>query len=168
MTPRQDDLVVRDGSARFLGQRIPCRVGRNGMAEDKREGDGATPIGIHRAELVLYRPDRLRRPATHLPVRPLRRQDGWSDDPADSAYNRLVRRPRRFGSEALWLPSGVYDLVVVLDWNRHPPVAGLGSAIFLHVTDRLGRPTAGCISLEQRALLFVLKNWGTRSRLVVA
>ena len=167
MIPGVDDLVVRRNTARFRGRRFPCRIGRSGATNHKREGDGSTPTGIHRAEYVLYRPDRIRAPATRLPLRPVRHHDGWSDDPADSAYNTAVWRPRQYGSEALWLPSRVYDLIVVLDWNRDPSIAGRGSAIFLHVMDSLGRPTAGCVSLEQPTLLFVLKTWQPWSRLIV-
>ena len=167
MIPRTDDLVIRGNSARFLGRRLSCRVGRGGVAVQKREGDGASPIGAHRAEFVLYRPDRISPPATRLPVRPIRLRDGWSDDPADHAYNCPVRRPHPFSTEALWLPSCVYDLMVVLDWNRAPSIKGRGSAIFLHVMDPLGRPTAGCVSLQECDLLFVLENWRAWSRLVV-
>ena len=102
-----------------------------------------------------------------LPLHPIRHRDGWSDDPTDPAYNRPVRLPRRYSSEALWLPSRVYDLIVVLDWNRDSPVPGRGSAIFIHVMDPLGRPTAGCVSLERRNLMFVLENWQPWSRLIV-
>ena len=167
MIPGADDLIIHGKTGRFRGCRFPCRVGRRGVTNHKSEGDGATPAGIHRLEYVLFRPDRIRVPATHLPLRPIRHHDGWSDDPADPAYNTVVRRPSQHGSEALWLPSRVYDLIVVLDWNRDPPVTGRGSAIFLHVMDSLGRPTAGCVSLEQPTLLLVLKSWRPWSRLIV-
>ena len=167
MIARATDLVIRGKSARFLGQRFPCRTGSGGVTSAKREGDGATPTGAHCAELVFYRPDRIRPPPTCLPVRPLRRFDGWSDDPEYPKYNFLIRRPCDSRHERLWLPSCVYDVIVVLGWNRHPPVRGLGSAIFLHVLDPLGRPTAGCVSLQRRHLRFVLAHWGPDSRLVV-
>ena len=167
MIAREEHLVIRGMSARFLGCRFPCRIGRGGVAADKREGDGATPIGVHRAESVLFRPDRVRPPRTSLPLRPIRRQDGWSDDPDDPAYNALVRRPHNFGSEALWLPSRVYDVVCILDWNRDPILHGRGSAIFLHLMDPLERPTAGCVALRRSDLLFVLENWRAGSCVVV-
>ncbi len=161
------DLFVRGSAARFLGRRFPCRIGRSGAATQKREGDGGTPVGAHRAELVLYRPDRIPPPETCLPVRPLRLADGWSDDPRDPEYNRLVRRPHGFRHEALWLSGRVYDLIVVLDWNRRPTVAGEGSAVFLHVMDPLGRPTAGCVSLAPGDLVHVLRHWRPDSRVIV-
>ncbi|MCP6053683.1 hypothetical protein NL338_26220, partial [Klebsiella pneumoniae] len=49
----------------------------------KREGDGATPAGIHRIAGLLYRPDRLPRPAPW--AEPIGPGDLWCDDPADPA-----------------------------------------------------------------------------------
>ena len=51
---------------------------------------------------VLYRADRVKRPATSLPVRAIGRDDGWCDAPADRNYNRLVRHPYRGQRRALW------------------------------------------------------------------
>ena len=167
MSPGPRDLVIRGRTARFCGTTFPCQIGRNGITGDKREGDGATPAGWYRAERVLYRPDRTPPPATCLPRHPIRRDWGWSDDPDDPEYNRAVRRPHGFSAESLWLPTCLYDLLVVLDWNRDPVVAGRGSAIFLHVLDPLARPTAGCVSLEAGWLCRVLAGWQPASRLLV-
>jgi L,D-peptidoglycan transpeptidase YkuD (ErfK/YbiS/YcfS/YnhG family) len=45
---------------------------------------------------------------------------------------------------------------VVLGHNDDPPVAGLGSAIFLHVADPGGRPTEGCVAVALADLLGLL------------
>jgi L,D-peptidoglycan transpeptidase YkuD (ErfK/YbiS/YcfS/YnhG family) len=77
------DIVVTPMGARFLGRRLPCTIGRGGIVPPamKREGDGATPAGVHRIVGMLYRPDRLTRPADWaLPIGPC---DLWSDDPRD-------------------------------------------------------------------------------------
>ena len=55
-------VLTREG-LRFAGRLWPCTIGRGGVRRDKREGDGATPAGVHRIVGLLYRPDRLRRPA---------------------------------------------------------------------------------------------------------
>ena len=54
------DLVVGRWGARFRGRRFPCAVGRGGIGEKRAEGDGITPVGRHRIEAVLGRPDRVR------------------------------------------------------------------------------------------------------------
>jgi L,D-peptidoglycan transpeptidase YkuD (ErfK/YbiS/YcfS/YnhG family) len=102
-----------------------------------------------------------------VPVGDLGPVVGWSDDPRDPAYNRPVRRPHPWRHEALRRADRQYDLVAVLDWNRHPPVPGLGSAIFLHVWRRPRQPTAGCIAFARVDLAFVLARWTPRSRVAV-
>jgi L,D-peptidoglycan transpeptidase YkuD (ErfK/YbiS/YcfS/YnhG family) len=157
------DLVVGRWGARFRRRSFPCAVGRGGIGAKRAEGDGITPAGRHRIEAVLHRPDRLR----HRGARPIGPRDGWSDDPADPAYNRPVRRPHRFRHEALRRPDRVYDLVAVLDWNRNPAVPGRGSAIFLHVWKAPRHPTAGCIAFRARDLAWILARWTPRCRVVV-
>ena len=105
---------------------------------------------------VLLRPDRVARPERlALPWRWLRPDDGWSDDPADPAYNRPVRHPHAFPAERLWRDDGLYDVIVILGHNDAPPVPGLGSAIFLHCW-RDAAPTEGCVAVARDALLAVL------------
>ena len=94
---RSRAIVVRraPGNSRqarvALGHGVrPAALGRGGIRALKREGDGGTPLGRFPVRQVLYRADRIRRPRTPLPVRAIRADDGWCDDPADRNYNRLV------------------------------------------------------------------------------
>ncbi len=116
---------------------------------------------------VLYRPDRVRRPRTRLPVRPIRPHDGWCDAPADRNYNRPVRHPYPASAERLWRADGLYDVVVVLGYNDRPRVRGRGSAIFMHVARPGYAPTEGCIALARPHLLRLLERLGPRSAVAV-
>jgi L,D-peptidoglycan transpeptidase YkuD (ErfK/YbiS/YcfS/YnhG family) len=138
-----------------FGETVRCAIGRSGAvaASAKREGDGATPLGTWPVRAALLRPDRVAAPATALPWRWLRPDDGWSDDAADPAYNRPVRHPHPFSAERLWREDGLYDVIVVLGHNDTPPVAGLGSAIFLHCAAPDWPPTQGCVAVERAVLL---------------
>ncbi len=159
-----DDLVVTPRGLRFRGRVFPCTRGRQGLTDRKREGDGCTPRGAHRLAGVLYRPDCIRRPTRGaVPIRP---GDQWSDDPCDPRYNSKVRGSR-LSHEELRRPDPLYDLVLVTDWNLSPAVPGRGSAIFVHRWRRPGAPTAGCIALRPRDLLWIARRLGPRSRLVV-
>lgn len=113
----------------------------------KREGDGATPMGLFTLCEALYRPDRVRRPRGGLPVRVIRPSDGWCDDVRDGNYNRKVRLPYAASAETLWRDDTIYDIIVVLDHNRRPRAKGRGSAIFMHIARAGYAPTAGCIAL---------------------
>lgn len=135
---------------------VPCALGRSGITADKREGDGGTPAGALGLVTCFYRPDRLPRPATRLPVVPLRPGHGWCDDPADRAYNRPVRLPYPAGHEEMWRADGLYDVVVVLDWNLERPRPGRGSAIFFHLAAPGFTPTAGCVAVTLAAMRRVL------------
>lgn len=151
----QVDLAARTLHA--FGDSFPCAVGRSGgvCAALKHEGDGATPIGQWPLVGLLLRADRLPAPRTALPWRWIRPDDGWSDDPADPAYNRPVQHPHRFSAERLWRDDHAYDIIVVLGHNLAPTVANAGSAIFWHVAQPDFRPTEGCIAMA-RAPFFAL------------
>jgi L,D-peptidoglycan transpeptidase YkuD (ErfK/YbiS/YcfS/YnhG family) len=159
-----DILVTPDGILQFGGLRFRCALGKGGVLPeaDKREGDGATPLGRYPIRQVYYRADRLTVPDTRLPLQALKPGDGWCDDPADpETYNRRVTLPYAGSHEKLWREDHVYDVIVVLGHNDDPPVPGLGSAIFLHVARPDYGGTEGCVALalpDLLALLAVVKS----------
>ena len=146
-----------DGRFEFGKRTLRCVVGRSGVkpADDKREGDGASPAGSWPLRKVLYRPD-VGAPTTALPVEPIARDHGWSDDPQDPAYNTRVTLPCRGSFEKLWRDDHIYDLVVVLGHNDDPPKPHMGSCIFLHLAREDGSPTQGCVALARPDLEAVL------------
>jgi L,D-peptidoglycan transpeptidase YkuD (ErfK/YbiS/YcfS/YnhG family) len=137
---------------------LPCALGRGGRRAAKREGDGTTPFDAMQVVRVLYRADRVRRPRTALPVRPIRDDDGWCDAPGDRNYNRPVRHPYPASAERLWREDELYDIVVVLDYNLRPRIRGRGSAIFMHVARPDYGPTEGCIALRREHLQLLLER----------
>jgi L,D-peptidoglycan transpeptidase YkuD (ErfK/YbiS/YcfS/YnhG family) len=164
-TPR--DLVLTPTGLRFAGRLFPCTHGRGGIRRAKREGDGATPAGVHRIVACLYRPDRLARaqvPDWAVPIRP---RDLWCDDPGHPAYNHLVRAPFGASAERMVRADPLYDLVLTTDWNWPVAHPGRGSAIFLHSWRRPGYPTAGCIALAPSDLLWIVNRIVYETRLFV-
>lgn len=145
------------GCLQFGALRFPCALGANGIRVLKREGDGATPLGTFRCLKAYYRPDRMMRPRTGLPIAPLRPRDGWCDAPRDRNYNRRVRHPYPQSAEHLWRDDGVYDVIVVLDQNTCPRIRYRGSAVFLHMAREGYTPTAGCVALKGADLLKLLR-----------
>lgn len=163
--PTPEDLVVTPTGCRFLGRRIPCVIGRGGLSRDKHEGDGATPLGLHRITGMLYRPDRLRPPADW--AEPIGPNDLWSDDVADPDYNQPVKAPHPFGHETLRRADPLYDLILLTDWNMTPATPGKGSAIFLHSWRRPGFPTEGCVAFARPDLLWIAARIRPGARLWV-
>jgi L,D-peptidoglycan transpeptidase YkuD (ErfK/YbiS/YcfS/YnhG family) len=149
------DIFAGPPAELLLGSlRLPCVLGRAGVvaAEQKREGDGATPVAEMAIRGALLRPDAGIAPPTMLPWRWLRPDDGWSDDPADPDYNRPVFHPHAFSTERLWREDRVYDVILALGWNDAPPAPGRGSAIFWHLARPDLRPTEGCIAVVREAM----------------
>ena len=163
MTPL--DLVVTPAGLRFGGQRYPCVIGKGGVRRRKTEGDGATPSGTHRIVGMLYRPDRMAKPADWaVPIHP---GDLWSDDPKAEDYNTMVRAPYAYSHEMLRRADPLYDLVILTDWNWPYAVPGRGSAIFIHQWRRPGFPTEGCIGLPRKVLHHIAPQIRHQSRLIV-
>lgn len=167
-----DLLVFPEGEswiARCGDIRVACAIGRGGArpAAEKREGDGATPLGRWPLRRLLYRPDRGSVPATKLETAAIGPDDGWCDDPAAPDYNRPVRLPYPYSHERLWRSDGLYDLVAVLGHNDSPPVPGAGSAIFLHCARADLAPTEGCVALLRPQLAGVLVQMAPGDAVVV-
>lgn len=149
--------VVSDGRFVFNGNDWQCAVGRTGVKADKVEGDGATPSGSFKVLKVLYRPDKIDRPETTIPVGELSPDDGWCDEVGDENYNLPVKLLYLRSHEELWRSDDVYDIIGILDYNYPSVTPGKGSAVFLHVARENYSPTAGCVAMSKEDLLAFLK-----------
>ncbi len=127
---------------------LPVALGRAGIRANKFEGDGATPRGRFRLVRLWWRSDRHPRPQTCLPVRAIRSDDGWCEDPADRHYNTPVKVPAGSMTDRLTRADALYDFIVELDHNTRPRIAGRGSAVFIHAARPGLAPTAGCVALK--------------------
>jgi len=146
-----------------MGRSFSCSVGRGGVGEKSGEGDGITPIGCFDLLGRYYRPDRMRPIGSSIGL-----TDVWSDDPQDPHYNTLqTKSPYPFGHETLRRSDPLYNLIGDVSFNRAPPAAGTGSAIFLHIWRSPRYPTEGCIAFDQRDLSFILERWTDLSRIIV-
>jgi L,D-peptidoglycan transpeptidase YkuD (ErfK/YbiS/YcfS/YnhG family) len=135
---------------------LTADIGTNGFAPpgEKREGDGRTPSGAFDLGFGF---GVLADPGVKLEYR---RITGpaivWDDDPASSRYNEWVDTstvgagvdPEPMFNE----PAYNYGAVIAYNAERVP---GLGSAIFLHVTEP--GPTAGCVAIAQDDLVELLR-----------
>jgi L,D-peptidoglycan transpeptidase YkuD (ErfK/YbiS/YcfS/YnhG family) len=144
-----------------------CAVGKGGIAVKGGEGDGITPRGAWPFRQLLWRPDRIEKPETILPLRAISPNDGWCDAPGDPHYNQLVKLPYAASHEELWRFDHLYDLVAVLGYNDAPVVPGKGSAIFLHLARPDFAPTAGCVALTLADALAALKQLKPGDQVVV-
>jgi L,D-peptidoglycan transpeptidase YkuD (ErfK/YbiS/YcfS/YnhG family) len=146
---------------------IPVVLGRSGIRANKREGDGATPRGRFRLRRLWWRADRRLTARTLLPKRRIDPAIAWCEDPADRRYNRPFRRLAKELGDRLWRDDYLYDLVVEIDHNTRPRVAGRGSAVFLHLARENGAPTAGCVAFAPAALQRLLPRLSPKTRIEI-
>jgi L,D-peptidoglycan transpeptidase YkuD (ErfK/YbiS/YcfS/YnhG family) len=136
-----------------------ARVGRNGLSDRHREGDGTTPEGSFGLESVFY--GTAPNPGVRYRYHRLVCGDWWDEDPSSPTYNRFEHVPCGTrpafggGSEALWQETTAYQSFAALTYNVDPTVPGRGSAIFLHADT--GSATNGCVSLPLAELNRVLR-----------
>jgi L,D-peptidoglycan transpeptidase YkuD (ErfK/YbiS/YcfS/YnhG family) len=162
------NLLVKDQKLRCGELIFPCAVGRGGVRAQKIEGDGATPEGCFALDAVMFRPDRLHNIVTGLPAHPLTPGDAWCDDPSNAMYNQLVTLPFAGRHEILWRNDTIYDIIVVIDYNRAPSIPGRGSAIFLHIARDDYTPTDGCVALALPHLQEVLARCMLGTKIAIA
>ncbi len=158
--PRRGWLVAEDWT-------VPVALGRGGILTNKREGDGGTPRGTFHPLQLWWRADRHPRPRTFLPVRPIRPEDGWCEDPKDRHYNQPVRLAHGQAGDRLTRGDHLYDFIVEIDHNNVPRIAGRGSAVFLHLARHNFLPTAGCISMTKSAMLRLLRRIGPETKIII-
>ena len=149
------------------GRTVPVALGRGGVRANKREGDGGTPKGTFRPRRLWWRADRNPRPHTFLPIRAIRPEDAWCEDPHSRHYNRPLRLDRDHTGDRLKRDDHLYDFIVEIDHNTAPRIAGRGSAVFLHLARQNFSPTAGCVSMTKLAMLRLLRRLGPRTKIVI-
>jgi L,D-peptidoglycan transpeptidase YkuD (ErfK/YbiS/YcfS/YnhG family) len=146
---------------------LPVALGRGSIKANKREGDGGTPRGVFRPVRIWWRADRLPRPAAQLPVRRIGPGDGWCENPKHRRYNRPVDVAAGSTADRLARADALYDVIVEIDHNTRPRIAGRGSAVFIHVARPGFAPTAGCVALERAALLRLVSRLGPNTRICI-
>ncbi len=144
---------------------VSVALGRAGIRANKREGDGATPRGKFHPVQLWWRADRLAPPRTFLPLRPIGRVDAWCEDPTDRRYNRRFRRSANEPGDRLWREDRLYDLVMEIDHNSRPRIAGRGSGVFFHLARPAYAPTAGCVALALHDFRLLLSRIGPKTRI---
>ncbi len=159
----QKNIIYVDTSARkvtFQGESYDCAIGKNGFTpeRDKREGDNKTPLGTYPLRYGFYRADKGDKPNTQLDMTAITKKMGWCDAVEHADYNRLVSLPFDASHERMWRDDDCYDVVVVLGHNDSPAIAGMGSAIFMHVAKEGYSGTEGCVALEKSDLVTLLQS----------
>ena len=135
-----------------------CSIGKKGLIKKKIEGDKKTPIGKFDISHLYYRKDRIQKPITSLNCIAIQKNMGWCDDLTNKKnYNKLINiNKKNIKHEKLYRKDKKYDLLIPIKYNFKNTILGKGSCIFIHLTKNY-LPTAGCIALQQKDFLIMLK-----------
>ena len=144
-----------------------CCVGKNGISREKIEGDNKTPKGSFEIEKLYYRGDRMSKPFTKLKCVKINKTMGWCNDIRDNAnYNKLVDTRKKTRHEKLYRKDFKYNLIIPIKYNWEKKILGKGSCIFLHLTKNY-KPTAGCIALNKKDFLIMLKLINPKTKIKI-
>ena len=126
------------------GKMLRVALGRAGIRAHKREGDGAhagRPVSSGAAVVARRPPAAAAHHACQCAGSPLM-TPGARTRRTGAITGRFGARPmnQATGCRA---QDGLYDLIIEIDHNTRPRVAGLGSAVFIHVARPGFRPDRG-------------------------
>tara|TARA_B110001452_G_C15145496_1_gene398791 strand:- start:62 stop:553 length:492 start_codon:yes stop_codon:yes gene_type:complete len=143
-----------------------CSIGKRGIKSKKKEGDKATPAGIFSLGKLYYRADRVDKPKTKIPLKAIKKNMGWCDDPQDKDYNKEIKITSNLGNEKLFKKNNAYDYFIVINYNTKKPVPYKGSAIFIHLTNNY-KATDGCIALKKKDFLILIKLINKKTKIKI-
>ena len=92
---------------------------------------------------------------------------GWCDDTNSPNYNKMIKFPYSYNAEKLYIKKKIYDIILVLNYNKNPVKKNKGSAIFLHLATKNYYPTQGCIATSKKDLKLILKNINKKSTIKI-
>lgn len=133
-----------------------ARIGKNGIALNKHEGDYKTPAGIYSFGQAF---GIAKNPGTSRDWLQVDGNHYWVDDINSQYYNKLVNIQQVGGinwssAEHLITYRKAYKYAIAVNYNT-ACIPGAGSAIFLHCST--GGDTAGCISVSELDMIKVLQ-----------
>ena len=147
--------------------KVKCAVGKRGVNLKRKEGDFITPIGLYKIKYILYRKDRIKKIPSKLRKIRIKKNMGWCDDPKSKRYNKLVNLPFSYGYEQLFKKENIYDIILVLNYNMRPIKKNKGSAIFIHVSKKNFKKTEGCVAIQKRDLLKIVKEIKKNTKVMI-
>jgi L,D-peptidoglycan transpeptidase YkuD (ErfK/YbiS/YcfS/YnhG family) len=151
-------IINKSGYLKYRDLKFKCALGKSGIGRKKIEGDNITPKGIFKIVKIYYRNDRIKKISSNLKLIKTTKRMGWCDDPNSKNYNKLIRLPEKYDHEKLYRKDNLYDLVLVLNYNMKPIIKNKGSAIFIHVSHKNYKKTAGCIALKKTHLIKLISK----------
>lgn len=151
-------MEKKDKHWQVISAPMPAGIGRKGFAatDAKREGDQMSPTGFFRLGQLFCYEKVVNTQMSYIQTTP---EDKWIDDPTSPDYNRYIRSTTNAKSyEKLLLNGNDYRYCMAIEYNMHPVVKGMGSAIFLHLSEGTSiNSSSGCVVLLQKDMEQLLR-----------
>ena len=160
-------IINKSGYLKYKDFKFKCALGKAGVGKKKIEGDNITPKGTFEIVKIYYRSDRIKKIYSKIKLFKINKKMGWCNDPTSKKYNQLIKLPSKYTHEKLYRQDNVYDLVVVLNYNRTPIIKNKGSAIFIHVAKKNYKKTEGCVALKKKHLVKLIKNIKSKTKIII-
>ena len=145
---------------------MACTIGKNGISSRKKEGDKCTPRGVFSFGKLYYRADRVKKPKTKISTRIIKKDMGWCNDITSKFYNKEIKVNKKIKHEKLFRKDNLYNFLVIINYNTQNIKVGIGSAIFLHLTNNY-KKTAGCVAVREKDFLIILKLINKKSKIII-
>jgi L,D-peptidoglycan transpeptidase YkuD (ErfK/YbiS/YcfS/YnhG family) len=142
-------------------------LGKAGIGKKKLEGDQITPKGTYKIVEIYCRKDRLKKISSKFKLIEIKKNMGWCDDPKSKKYNQLIKLPSKYSHENLYRENSIYDLILVLNYNMNPIIKNKGSAIFIHIANKKFKNTEGCIAIEKKNLVRLVKIINKKTLVII-
>ena len=151
----------------FNNYKVKCAIGKKGIQDKKKEGDLITPRGKYKVKYILCRKDRVKKIRSEVRIIKIKKNMGWCDDPRSRNYNQLINLPSNYRHEKLFKKENTYDIVLVLNYNMRPVKKNKGSAIFIHVSKKNFKKTQGCVAIQKRYLLKIVREIKKNTKIMI-
>lgn len=142
--------------------------GKNGSTDEKREGDGKTPLGTYQFTMAFGLNED---PGSVLPYHRIEQGDYWVDDSESTYYNKLVNTNQTKqawnSAEDMMASAPYYNYGLVLDYNKDC-IPGAGSAIFMHCTKSTADTgSQGCIRIPEELMKQVVQSMDETGKIII-
>ena len=164
---------VKDGEGIFMypdyGIMAKAYIGKNGMTNNKIEGDGKTPLGKFSLGIILSMKSDIQN-LYGVKHKLINKNLYWIDDVKSQYYNQLVDIEnvlKKDWSSAEHLIEYPIEYEYLIEIKNNPKnIPGNGSAIFLHCSNK--KATTGCIAIDRNIMKKVVEviNLGTMVEII--
>ena len=143
-----------------------CCIGKNGITNNKIEGDFKTPKGKFNLGDLFYKYKKDVK-ESNLNKKKIKKSMGWCNNINSKNYNKLIKISKNEKYEKIFRKDYKYDLMIPIEYNFKKVIPNKGSAIFLHITKNY-KSTAGCIAMSKKDFLIMIKILDKKNQILIS